>query len=327
MLIKKFFKLFTLFFTNNGKFYYLFNHYCNATVKNKRALKIKNNNEYYYEKNKIEKFSLDTYDLSNQYTHPDLIFWNNLYWLIVTPYPYGIEAYENPCLYYSSDLTSFTPFEVNPIAFQYVVKRGVHLSDPFFGVFDDNLLVLFRDNMFKEGEQWVSIKYKIMNKSLSFSGLKTLIEGTEDFLSPIFFKVGELYYLQYMNKTNNDTEITEICYNNRFDIVSKNNIKTVGFPDDFYFWHFGIDHNLFSINSLVLLRNKNDNNDFILCEANYNNDLKTWFYTKKIILDSAFTSNIDHIYKSCFFTNENKILISFKDKKGRYYCKLIYNGE
>ena len=46
-----------------------------------------------------QEFYLETYDGSNQAVHPDVTYFNGEYWLAATPYPYGMEEYENPCLY------------------------------------------------------------------------------------------------------------------------------------------------------------------------------------------------------------------------------------
>lgn len=81
--------------------------------------------------------AVPTYDGSNQSTHPKLLYfpkgWNGYrYWMSVTPYPYGNDDFENPCLVVSNDgKTWVTPAGLkNPVAgVPADVKIGAHDSD------------------------------------------------------------------------------------------------------------------------------------------------------------------------------------------------------
>lgn len=69
-----------------------------------------------------------------QAVHPKVIYfkngWNEYkFWMAYTPYPYGNDFYENPCIAVSNDMINWEdPFSINPLDF--VSENGnIHLSD------------------------------------------------------------------------------------------------------------------------------------------------------------------------------------------------------
>ncbi|WP_283609129.1 glycoside hydrolase family protein [Faecalispora anaeroviscerum] len=81
--------------------------------------------------------AVPTYDGYNQATHPKILYfpkkWNGYeYWMSVTPYPFGNDDFENPCILVSNDAKSWvTPAGLkNPITgVPSDVKNGAHYSD------------------------------------------------------------------------------------------------------------------------------------------------------------------------------------------------------
>lgn len=81
--------------------------------------------------------AVPTYDGYNQATHPKILYfpkrWKGYeYWMSVTPYPFGNDDYENPCIVASNDgKTWVTPVGLkNPITgVPSDVKSGAHYSD------------------------------------------------------------------------------------------------------------------------------------------------------------------------------------------------------
>ena len=324
-MLKKVFNIINSFFTNHRKFLYLVKHYLNGVLSKKKSLKICQKNNRDYERMGISKLGINTYDGSNQFTHPDSVFFNGKYWLVMTPYPYGMEAYENPCLYSSCVFSDFNEQISNPISDQGVIRRGNHLSDPFFCLNDKELLVLYRKNERLQKGEIVGIYYRVLNSNKSLSEEQCLISGTENFLSPIMFKENQIYHFQYMNKTQEGSEIKELLFDNELKQIQTRFIDINGFPNDYYFWHFGLKHNDDSgkTKGLVLIRHKQIEKDFLLCEAEYDQEKLRWNFVKFVDIPSKLKSNIMHVYKSCYVPNDHKILLSYKDKKGRYYCSLI----
>lgn len=70
--------------------------------------------------NPTEPLNIETYDGSNQPTHPKVLYfkdgWNGYkYWLTYTPFPSNNNGYENPCIAYSNDGINFIKDAMNPI--------------------------------------------------------------------------------------------------------------------------------------------------------------------------------------------------------------------
>lgn len=91
---------FALRIFNPPFFRYSVYHNLRKDVSKEVACKIwkKNKKQYLAEE---RDFVVDSYDGSNQWVHPDVSFFDGLYWFVATPYPYGMEEYENPCVYFA----------------------------------------------------------------------------------------------------------------------------------------------------------------------------------------------------------------------------------
>ena len=126
-------------------FIYRIFHYLNRFVPKRWATSIYNNNRKEYLQEGINDYLLETYDGSGQAVHPDMAFWKDKFWLAITPYPYGMEEYENPCIYYGDSLDSLI-VPKGPIAVQHKHTQGLHLSDPCFAVDGDILYCFYRES-------------------------------------------------------------------------------------------------------------------------------------------------------------------------------------
>jgi hypothetical protein len=86
-----------------------------------------------------------TYDGSNQVCHPSVCKYNNSFFLACTPYPYGCEEYENPCIY---EMTWEGSSSHLALAFGPIVKpqklRYEYYSDPCIFQCGDELFCAFR---------------------------------------------------------------------------------------------------------------------------------------------------------------------------------------
>lgn len=322
-LFKKFCLLIAVFFINNRRYQYLKRYYLNKSIDIKKAKPIRVKNDKDYENMGIERFIVETYDGSNQYTHPDIVLWRDALFLVLTPYPYGIESYENPSLYKLDNRLKKIEFS-NPIASLNDVKRRNHLSDPFFCPSDNCLLILYRKNVIVDYIEQVSIEFVVLDNSYNLLPSRVLISGKEDMLSPIMYKSDSSFFLQYINRIGNVSEVVEKQFDNQLKQTNSQIVNMVGFPDGFYLWHFGIDHNTNkTIKGLLLLREIQSDNHFILCESVFEKTLHSWIYVKTVAIPDYLDKTIGHIYKSCYLPNTNKVLLSFRDKRFRYYSSFI----
>ncbi|MDU7339180.1 MAG: hypothetical protein E7L17_13830 [Clostridium sp.] len=98
--------------------------------------------------------AVPTYDGYNQSTHPKILYfpkrWNGYeYWMSITPYPFGNDDYENPCIVASNDgKTWVTPAGLkNPISgIPSDVKQGAHYSDSHLVMTGDVMEMWYRYN-------------------------------------------------------------------------------------------------------------------------------------------------------------------------------------
>lgn len=98
--------------------------------------------------------AVPTYDGYNQATHPKILYfpkrWNGYeYWMSVTPYPFGNDDYENPCIVTSNDgKTWVTPAGLkNPITgVPSDVKIGAHYSDSHLVMCGNKMEMWYRYN-------------------------------------------------------------------------------------------------------------------------------------------------------------------------------------
>lgn len=104
---------------------------------------------------------LETYEGSGQAVHPDVVLvaggfgsakWR--YWMAVTPYPYGQDVFENPCIYASNDGVSWVIPDglSNPIVNRPELQR-CHHSDPSLIFWQGELWLYYRETRKRDGQE------------------------------------------------------------------------------------------------------------------------------------------------------------------------------
>lgn len=324
LLVKK---LFSLLGSLRNPYFFLYRvcHYLNRYVPHRLATFIYHRNINDYKKEGVRDFLLDTYDGGGQAVHPDIVYYNNLYWLTITPYPYGMEEYENPCLYKGNNLNNIA-IPKGPIAVQKKHTQGVHLSDPCFAIDGNELYFYYRESERKsnieEHTLWV-IQYCDAKKC--WGDPKQLMRSVDDkLLSPamVFKEPGDLtiYFVSSLNDNytlvstlKGAKEITEhIIY---------------GMPSGYYLWHIGISKvkdleiNTAAKNELAglfLAKSKENKGHLKLFEAR-NDGIKTdWHITREVEMPDEIKDIVAFPYKSCYIPKgKGDIMLSFRDKKCR----------
>ncbi len=321
--------------TNPSFFIYRIFHYLNKDVPYGIARCIYRKNLVEYNKDQIEEFLLDTYDGSGQVVHPDMAYFDNQYWLTVTPYPYGMEEYENPCIYHGENFLSLK-CPIGPIAVQHKHTQGVHLSDPCFAVKGRNLFCYYRESERKgniERNTIYGLQYSNTEKKW---GAPSLLLHSEDdkILSPamIFDDEGELsiYYVSTLN--NKYTLVSTRSNGDKTDIIE---YKIEGMPIEYDLWHIGISKlidiksetsNKRSLAGLFLMRSKKKGGGMKLYETYNNGADAVWHIVREIVMPYSINDIIAFPYKSCFIPRKNgAVLLSFRDKKSRNRMIVINN--
>lgn len=111
---------------------------------------------------KYNLVAIPTYDGSYQLTHPKVLYfakgWNGYkYWMSMTPYPYGIDDYENPSIVVSNDGKTWNAPQglKNPVSgLPPDVKTGGHYSDPQLVMRGNTMELWYRYNPQKHGSRY-----------------------------------------------------------------------------------------------------------------------------------------------------------------------------
>lgn len=308
-------------------FLYRICHYLNRFVPRRLASYIYKRNKKEYESEGVLDYLIDTYDGSGQAVHPDIAYYGNQYWLAVTPYPYGMEEYENPCIYQGDDLKNLKVPQ-GPIAVQHKHAQGIHLSDPCFAINNGNLYCYYRESERKgnvEEQSIWEIQYSETNKNWGVPIL--LMDSVDDkILSPamVFNDNGELT-VYYVSTLNGMFRLVSTKAEKGINQLVENHI--VGAPDDFYLWHIGItkikdiktgDSDSHLLAGLFLFESKNKNGEMKLFETRNDGKETDWHIIKEIEMPDSIKDIIAFPYKSCYIPNtDGKILLSFRDRKSR----------
>lgn len=321
---------------NPSFFVYRIFHYMNRFVPKKCAARIYRKNMKEYQQEGINDYLLETYEGSGQAVHPDMAFWKDKYWLAVTPYPYGMEEYENPCIYYGDSLDNLiTP--KGPIAVQHKHTQGLHLSDPCFAVDGDQFYCYYRESerkgIVEENTIW-GVRYNESDKNWSEPEL--IMDSVDDkILSPaMVFKAPGVLTTFFVSTLNGRYSLVSTKTKGALTDITEHHI--IGMPNNYELWHIGISKikdiypkaiDSSELSGLFLAKAKEKKGRMKLFEVR-NNGLDTnWQIIKEIDMPDDIKGIVAFPYKSCYIPNQNgKILFSFRDKKSRNRMIIISNS-
>lgn len=317
---------------NPPLFLYLVHHYLKKSVPERFARKIAAYNISKYGENDVVFL---TYDGSNQMVHPDCLIFQDNYWFVGTPYPYGMEEYENPCVYKGKELEDLWSNNSYPIDRQRRHEIGFHLSDPCLFVFQQELFCGYRENTRENNIEHNLIYVKKLLPNDQWSERKLVIESVSDsLLSPAFVcyddnGVDELSMI-HVNRTGDSSFLVESKLDSHLNIISQQSLKCEGIPDGYYVWHIAVsfkdgirrDCKKQKLEGLFLLKNAFDGGDYKLYFAEKESN-KNWIISHQVMASETIRSNELHPYKSCFIPSTKKIIYSYIDYKRRYRLEIV----
>ena len=328
-------KIVSLLGTLNNPSFFLYRvyHYLNKDVPYGVTKYIYKKNLKDYQKNNSNDFFIETYDGSGQAVHPDIAYMKNSYWMVLTPYPYGMEEYENPCIYHGSSLSKLQVPKA-PIAVQHKHIQGVHLSDPCFATDGEQLYCYYRESE-RKGEIEKNTIWGMWYNEQDKTWVKPdfIMDSVDDkLLSPamVYKEPGDLtiYYVSSLNGSY--SLVSTKSRETSSDITAH---KIFGMPEDYELWHIGIskakDINPNAADSielfgLFLSRAKGKKDDMRLFEARNNGLNVEWHIIKEIEMPDDIKDIVAFPYKSCYIPQEKgKILLSFRDKKSRNRLMIV----
>lgn len=327
-IVKKLYKLGKKL--NNPPFFsYSVYHYLKKDVPIKCAEKIRNANIKTY-RSEEKDLIISTYDGSNQSVHPDVLFYKENYWLVLTPYPYGMEEYENPSLYFGTSIYLLSALHYNPIDRQRKHEIGFHLSDPCIFEYKNELVCAYRENTRENGIESSFIYCRTMKEAGIWSERRLIADSVDDpLLSPAFYVVKEgeheIIHMIHVKRMGNDSCLIHSILDEQFEIQRYTVQKCEGLSDDYYVWHIGVSFNLGRKignqkerrQALLLIRNKTLPQKFRLFTALSSLE-DIWTMDKEILPPDEIKRIESHPYKSCFVPNSQSVLYSYIDKRNRY---------
>jgi len=302
-------------------------HYLNQFVPRGLASYIYKRNKKEYECEGVADYLIETYDGSGQAVHPDIVYYGNKYWLAVTPYPYGMEEYENPCIYQGDDLNNLIVPQV-PIAVQHRHTQGIHLSDPCFAINKGVLYCYYRESERKGNleEQTIwGIQYS--ESSQKWGDPILLLDSVDDMiLSPamLFDEKGELK-VYYVSSLNGKYSLVSTGAGGGVNQLTEHRI--IGAPEEYFLWHIGITKvkdiqtNKTESNELAglfLFKSNQTGGGMKLYETRNDGIVSEWYIVREVEMPQEIKDIVSFPYKSCYIPKLNgSILLSFRDKKSR----------
>lgn len=265
---------------------------------------------------------------NEQFVHPDIYYnpigWNGYeYWLVATPYPYGIEKCENPCVYVSRDGIIFTDLICNPIV---PTPLGeVFNSDPDIILFHDTLFIFYREAKINKFDA-ISVIYSHNGKEWS-SPTKKLVKDYLTLISPSCFTKNNIIYIFFVDAKANPNILVRRKYINNEFLQTCDTFEVINIPNDEDIWHIDILNT--GEEALVCLCKINT-----LGEKTY--IAKAKLYDKLCIIDTNNTIKPtnndwenDAIYRSTFVKNYDyyKIWYSAQNLSKKYALGYTERGD
>lgn len=275
---------------------------------------------YFFGHSFWKKTIIETYDGSGQSVHPDIIEYKEKIFMAFTPYPFGIDTYENPCVaIWNNNQWELIP-SVNPL----IKEKNFewHLSDPCLFVYQRYLVLIYRRT------EKINSKNSSLFISKSSNGCKwespkrlNLPLG-KDYISPAIIYSNQVH-LVYIDTEEENNKAMILSGDSLEFQDNAEEIVLQGFRDE-KIWHIGIASE----------ENWNEkyapNKRFDCLVTTISRQEKYKLHFGKLCFLQSWVLNLEHeinlkelkgqsvIYKSSFATIKNKkyILVSWKNSKG-----------
>ncbi|RLC75097.1 MAG: hypothetical protein DRJ03_30810 [Chloroflexi bacterium] len=182
-----------------------------------------------------------TYDGSGQCVHPDIVFfpigWHGYkYWMVMTPYPYGNDDYENPSILASNDGASWeVPSELtNPIDPEPANGHNAD-TDMIYNDETDELWVYYVEKT----NETSYLKRKTSSDGINWNTEEDIFSGKIS--SPAIIKNGSYYYMWYVESSGCTVSSTTVKYRVSTDGVNWSSAQDVNISQPGYIvWHLDV---------------------------------------------------------------------------------------
>lgn len=273
-----------------------------------------------------EEIHIDTYDGLGQATHPSIVRFKNLYYLACTPFPYGNDYYENPCIYKGINGVQFKQMpELCPIVLPRSHDRLVYLSDPFLYVDKEKLHLLYRECRYIDKNKYKAIIYEMTSRDgTTWSKPVKVFTSDQGAMCPCVIYQEENLFLYCVVFENEETSLVRAKMEKRMEF---NRVLVRNNPDNMMLWHFdfftGNEGKRFG---LFTYSTDHYGSDSRLYLASQEDDM-SWLVHNEIVIDS---NAVTKMYKSCVLELENGtrnlyVSLKRKDRKWKIYVVKDFN--
>ena len=187
-----------------------------------------------------------TYDGSGQCTHPDIVYfpsgWHGYkYWMAMTPYPNGNDAYENPSILACNDGASWEvpPGLTNPIDPRPASGHNCD-TDIVYDDDSDELWVYYIES----GAGTSYVKRRRSSDGVNWSNEEDIFNVPDyQIVSPAIVKVGSTYYMWYVDAGSSgcSASSTTVRYRTSSDGETWSSPQTVNITQSGYnIWHLDV---------------------------------------------------------------------------------------
>ncbi len=270
----------------------------------------------YREVGGAEQLLIETYDGLGQSVHPSVICEGGRYVMAFTPFPYGNDYYENPCIVTSKDgLLYKDEYKINPLVLPNKHDKLIYLSDPYIYRQDNEYKLIFRECEYADNTHYRANIYMIRSRSLSdWTEKELLFSGEQGEMCPIVLYIGDREWIYTVIFEGKKTKMIRRCrLNGTFDTATED-VLVEGVPDGEMLWHF--DFFRYREKNFCLLTTSTDHYGsgaklYLACGDD--NGLQ-WKVEREIVLDKKL---ITKTYKACAVVHADQrveIFISVRRK-------------
>ena len=273
------------------------------------------------------RLSIPTYDGLGQTVHPSVVKIEDQYILAITPFPYGNDYYENPCIYISEDgVHFFEIYGMNPVVLPKNHEKLIYLSDPFLYLRDGQTHLIYRECEYITQTEYVSNIYEMISKDLhSWSEPKLVLSSRYGEMSPAVLDIkGQIlfYSVQFNDRS---TQLVRRVYNYPFVEEYCEFISIEGIPDKEMIWHIDFFKKDETLWGLFTTATDYFGSNAKLYLAKGIDDGTKWYIKRRIEIgdDTLFTKT----YKACAVVDEGRVdlYVSARQKDRCWMTYLLSN--
>ena len=307
--------------------------YGNHFVPHLIAEHIKKDNIKQTRNSALPRLNVETYDGSGQTVHPDLVKRDEEFFMVCTPYPYGVDTYENPSVYRGTSVFSLKECTHNPIAFQEIRAAGCHASDPCILDYQDRLYVFFRDTVKVDNQITEKLYFCESADGSQWSQKKLMAQSnTRSYISPAVIIEGGTPYLYYVDLTcPSGGKIIKAALEKDFHLSEESDIPVKNTPSGLIVWHIAIcdDKHYGKIKGengligLFTLRDIDTGTQYVNYWVHFDEAEQCWVVDEELKIPAEFRGEIGTLYKSAIIPQTGDVMLGFRDRNLRWYFAVV----